>query len=278
MTNPKPFLRWAGSKKKLLPRLIKFWSPNYSRYLEPFMGSAVLFFSIAPQQAILSDINEDLIDVFNAIKNSPKAVHRRLRELPRGKSAYYKIRQENTKGLGRLDRAARFIYLNRFCFNGIYRVNQSGKFNVPYGGNRNAYIPTLDDLHAASEILSGTKVLAEDFESILKRNVRRGDFIYLDPPYAQDNRKVFHQYRQNEFGIEDLRRLEKSINLIDDRSAHFLLSYGWCPEALRVFESWPHQKIMVQRNIAGFVKSRRLAAEMLVTNIPTGFGSRNYGR
>ncbi len=267
-TKPRPFLRWAGSKKKLLPRLVEFWSPNYSRYLEPFMGSAVLFFSIAPQRAILSDINDELIEVFSAVKRYPRAIHSRLLELPRGKRAYYKIRKENSNGLGLIDRAVRFIYLNRFCFNGIYRVNQNGKFNVPYGGNSNAYVPTLEDFKSTSAALRRTNIIADDFESTLKKNVRKGDFVYIDPPYAQDNRKVFHQYRPNEFGLEDLNRLARSLDLINRRGAHFLLSYGWCPEALRIFRSWPHQKLMVHRNISGFVESRRLAAELLMTNIP----------
>lgn len=232
------------------------------------MGSAVLFFSLAPERAILSDINSDLINAFIAVKEHPRAVYNRLTDLPRGKRAYYKIRAESTKGYSLIDKAVRFIYLNRFCFNGIYRTNLVGKFNVPYGGNNKAYLPTLDDLQVASRVLQSAKLMAGDFEEVIKKGVRKGDFVYMDPPYAQDNKEVFHQYRPNEFGLQDLCRIKDALDLIEERGAYFLLSYGLCPEATKLFKHWPHRKLMVQRNIAGFVESRRRAAELLVTNIP----------
>src|SRR5690348_2999207 len=166
---PKPFLRWAGSKKKLLPQLSEFWSDSFKRYVEPFMGSAALFFSLDPKKAVLSDINEDLINAFIQVQAHPRAVHNRISKLPKGKEAYYKIRREGLKGSA-LDRAARFMYLNRFSFNGIYRTNLKGEFNVPYCNDRYAYLPTLEDLLCASRALSRAKIVASDFESILDRH------------------------------------------------------------------------------------------------------------
>lgn len=230
------------------------------------MGSAALFFSLDPAKAVLSDINEDLINAFMAVQTHPRAVYNRLSKLPRGKLAYYRIRAEGLRGYSSLDRAARFIYLNRFSFNGIYRTNLKGQFNVPYCNNRNAYLPTLEDLLLASNALSRASIIASDFETVLQNQIKEGDFVYLDPPYAQDNKNVFHQYRPHEFGLDDLERLDDMLHRIDNKGATFLLSYGYCPEACEVFDRWPQKKIMVQRNIAGFVDARRRSAELLVTN------------
>ncbi|WP_167631099.1 DNA adenine methylase [Mariprofundus ferrooxydans] len=263
----KPFLRWAGSKRKLVPYLSTYWDNSFERYIEPFMGSAVLYYELDPNKAILSDINKELIQTFTEIKNNPKEVHKTLSALNPDKENYYAVRATDSESLNSVERAARFIYLNRFCFNGLYRTNQKGKFNVPFAPSGTGNIPTVEHLELASKKLANTELLAEDFESVLIRHVKAGDFVYLDPPYATNSKRVFREYGPGSFCVDDLDRLQKILSTIDQRGAHFVLSYGSCPEALDTFSNWKPETVSVQRNISGFVKGRRKSEELVFTNI-----------
>lgn len=265
MNNGRPFLRWAGSKRRLIPKLISYWGEGFTRYIEPFMGSAVLFFAIEPASAILSDINDNLVETFCAVRDHHRAVYNRLLRLPLGKDAYYQIREEDTSRLSSLDQAARFVYLNRFCFNGLYRTNQSGKFNVPYAASKTGRLPTLEELSNAAKILSCAEIKTRDFERTLQ-DVRAGDFFYMDPPYAVQNRRIFRQYGPDCFGTEDLARLASALPRIDRNGATFLVSYAMCPEALDAFSGWHIRQAQTQRSIAGFSRHRRKDIEILVSN------------
>ena len=261
----KPFLRWAGSKKRLIPKLSPYWGNGYARYIEPFMGSAALFFAIEPTNAVLSDVNSDLVETFCAVRDHPRAVFNRLVRLPLGKEAYYQIRQLNAPQLPPLDRAVRFLYLNRFCFNGLYRTNGEGKFNVPYSDSKTGNLPSLDELRKAASALSCAKILARDFIETLNE-VQADDFVYMDPPYAVQNRRIFRQYGPASFGIEDLARLATSLPEIDKRGATFLVSYAMCREAMEAFSGWHIRRAHTQRSIAGFSRHRRKAVEIFVSN------------
>lgn len=265
MSKSKPFLRWAGSKRRLIPKLISYWGDGFMRYVEPFMGSAVLFFAIEPDSAILSDINANLVETFCAIRDHHRAVYNRLLRLPLGKDAYYQIREEDASRLSALDQAARFVYLNRFCFNGLYRTNQKGKFNVPYAASKTGRLPTLEELSSAAKILSRAEIKTRDFEGTLQ-DVRAGDFLYMDPPYAVQNRRIFRQYGPDCFGTDDLDRLASALPHIDRSGATFLVSYAMCPEALEAFKGWHIRKAHTQRSIAGFSRHRRMDVEILVSN------------
>lgn len=261
-----PFLRWAGSKRQLVPKLASFWTPSFQRYFEPFMGSACLFFALRPRKAVLSDANRQLVQTFRVVKKNPEKLAQSLEQLPMGRTAYYNLRSQNHRELSDVDAAARFIFLNRFCFNGLFRTNQAGEFNVPYASSKTGRLPTLHHLLEASKLFKGTRLLCEDFETVLA-DVGAGDFVYLDPPFAVSNRRVFRQYGPNEFGLDDLRRLASAIARIERRGAVFVLSYAYCSEALDLFRGWPTRKIFVRRNIAGFTRSRRTAAELLISNL-----------
>jgi DNA adenine methylase len=264
----KSFLRWAGSKQKLIPSLKEYWGSGYNRYFEPFVGSGKLFFSINPERAILSDTNFELVETYLQIKKNPYPVYKILKNFKTTKKEYYRIRAINPQQLGLNQRAARFIYLNKLCFNGLYRTNANGVFNVPFSGenvfNAEAEFETLKTV---SKQLRDTEILLGDFEKIIRNHIQKGDFVYLDPPYAVENRKIFKQYGPHTFGINDLKRLNRLINYIDRKGAYFLLSYAYCKEALDLFKDWKIRKKYTQRNIAGFAKYRRKAAELFVTNI-----------
>jgi DNA adenine methylase len=263
----KPFLRWAGSKKKLLPKLTSYWNDNFSRYVEPFMGSASLFFSIAPSKAVLSDINSELVHTYCVVRDHPKRIHTVLTSLPKGKEAYYRIRSQNPKDLPAIERAAKFVYLNRFCFNGIYRTNTKGEFNVPYSPKGTGDLPTLEELREISNVLQSVNIRCADFETILLKKVRKNDFVYLDPPFAVANRRVFRQYGPQTFGLSDLKRLNDALVHIDRVGAKFLVSYAVCKEALKCFSEWNIKRAFTQRNVSGFAEHRRRAVELLVSNI-----------
>ncbi len=263
----KSFLRWAGSKQKLLPHLKEYWEEGHIRYIEPFMGSAKLFFSLDINEAILSDTNSELVDTFNQIKKNPYPVYKILKSLKVSKTEYYKIRAVDPKSLGRNQRAARFIYLNKLCFNGLYRTNSNGKFNVPYSHDNLFDLKTeIEILKVTSKKLTNAKIICGDFEQIVRSNLAKGDFVYLDPPYAVENRRIFKQYGPHTFGLDDLKRLNELLYFIDKKGAKFLLSYAFCKEAFAIFSKWPHKKRVIQRNISGFAKYRRKAVEVLFTN------------
>lgn len=265
MLERKPFLRWAGSKRKLIPKLIQYWDKGSTRYIEPFMGSAALFFAINPAKAILSDINLELVETFKAVRDHPQAVYNRLSHLPLGKDSYYEIRQKDASCLKPFDQAARFIFLNRFCFNGLYRTNMKGQFNVPYASSKTGRLPSLLQLKYISNILSKIEIINCDFEDTLAE-VKHGDFVYMDPPYAVQNRRIFRQYGPDCFGLNDLERLSSALPKIDQIGATFLVSYAMCREAINAFKGWNIRRAKTQRSVAGFSANRRKAVEILVSN------------
>ena len=263
---PQPFLRWAGSKRQLVPTLRRYWSPRFNRYIEPFAGSACLFFDLMPERALLGDINNELINVFRCVKRHPTRVGSEVAALPRGRRAFYRLRRKDPSDLTSIDAAARFIFLNRFCFNGLFRTNLTGQFNVPYGGARVGHLPTVEELCLASQALRSAKFLPGDFEQVLAK-AEEGDFVYLDPPFAVENRRVFRQYGPQTFGSHDLARLAGALDKLHARGVSFVVSYAYCAEAKKAFAKWPQRKLFVSRNIAGFRRFRRRAAELIVTNI-----------
>lgn len=265
--NSRPFLRWAGSKRKLLPQLSPYWQKGFKRYVEPFMGSASLFCATKPASALLSDINKDLVATFVTVRDHPRAVYNRLSKIPKGKRSYNRLRSIDPSTLNAFDRAARFIFLNRFCFNGIYRTNTAGAFNVPYAPSGTGPLPSWKEFLATTHCLKPATILCADFEKVINRHVRKGDFVYLDPPYAVENRRIFRQYDPQTFGLDDLKRLCKALNTITNRGAKFVLSYAYSPEGIFYFRKWKSKKVFIQRNVSGFAEHRRTAAELIVTNI-----------
>lgn len=263
-----PFLRWAGSKRAAVPILSKFAPKEFGKYVEPFAGSACLFFYLQPSKAILADLNQELIETYRAIKREPGAVARTLNHIPFGRQAYYEVREQQLKKSDHIRRAARFIYLNRFCFNGLYRTNSDGAFNVPFGAPRNATVPTRDHLKRCSNALSFARLYAGDFERIVTDNVSKGDFVYLDPPFFQTEGRVFRQYNSKPFMRQDLERLAKLLDHIDRVGATFLLSYAKNDEAKDLFRGWYSRTISLQRNISGFAGARGKAFEIIASNAP----------
>jgi DNA adenine methylase len=192
------------------------------------MGSAALFFSAKPARAILSDLNQELVSTFLTVRRAPHAVAAVLATHSNSRREYYRVRSQPVERLSSVERAARFIYLNRFCFNGLYRTNTQGKFNVPYGRPKNDNRPTDSALTECAQLLRRATVCAGDFQEIVATNVRSGDLVYLDPPYAVTKRRIFKEYSEKSFDAADLERLDALVHLVDSRGATFVLSYAYC--------------------------------------------------
>ncbi len=266
-------VRWAGSKKTLLPTLRQHWRNDKSgvRYVEPFCGSACLFFDLEPKSAILSDINRELITAYREIKSRPLQVIDCLKDYKQNKEFYYRLRGVDPATMSKPEIAARFLFLNRLCFNGIYRTNKGGAFNVPYARPKRRRKFDTNIILDMSRLLKRAQLIDDDFEAVLDE-VRTEDFVYLDPPFAVANRRVFAEYHPDSFSSKDIKRLGKSLRVLDRRGSHFVLSYANSAEGRGLVADWNWRRIRTRRNIAGFVGDRRSAYELIASNreLPNG--------
>ncbi|MGI9075215.1 MAG: DNA adenine methylase [Bryobacteraceae bacterium] len=262
-----PFLRWAGSKRRLLPVLQSFWTKKHKRYVEPFAGSACLFFAIKPPKAILGDLNPELIATFIEVKYRIGAVLNELKTLrPEDREEYKRLRGIDISTMTSPARAARFIYLNRYCFNGIYRTNMLGQFNVPYSGVRCGAVPSDAVFQKCSNRLRSARLVNGDFESVLKY-AEKGDLVYMDPPFAVQARRVFRQYDPSTFTSEDISRLRGWMERLNAARINFIVSYAESDEADVLRRNFSYETVSVRRNIAGFAGHRALTNELLISNI-----------
>jgi DNA adenine methylase len=218
-----PFLKWAGGKRWLVGSGLSFMPKEYNNYLEPFLGSGALFFSARPKGSVLADINLDLIETYNAIKTDWKNVDLCLRKHAKlhGDTYYYKVRASTPRKP--YSKAARFIYLNRTCWNGLYRVNLKGEFNVPKGTKENVLLES-DDFEAVSDSLKSSKIKCQDFQTTI-RSAREGDFVYVDPPYTvKHNTNGFLKYNEKIFSWDDQVCLRDVIEEASNRGVQFTIS------------------------------------------------------
>lgn len=259
----KTFLRWAGSKRQLLPELKKYIPDRYERYVEPFAGSACLFFDIGPAAAIIGDINSDLIDTYKTIQRQWKKVAEALENLVPCEKTYYALRSCQPNFLSRTERAARFIYLNRFCFNGLYRTNNQGEFNVPYGGESTGRLPTHEELREAASLLRRATIVDGSFETSLSM-VRQGDFVYMDPPYLRKRKRSFTEYAAFGFGAKELFLLRRWMELLKQQNTPFLVTYTDCAEARMLSKGFRCDRVQTRRCISGFVNSRKTVWDVII--------------
>ncbi|MDN5390885.1 MAG: Dam family site-specific DNA-(adenine-N6)-methyltransferase [Pseudomonas sp.] len=260
-----PLFRWAGSKKKLLPSIKSRFPSAYGTYHEPFCGSACLFFDVLPRSAVLSDRNEELMMAYREIQKSPEDVYGFLGSYEISKDKYYELRALDVSTLSSPARAARFIYLNKLCFNGVYRTNKLGLFNVPMG-TKTGKMPTLDVLARFSDALQGVKLVGGDFSEI-SENIKSGDLVYLDPPYSKPESRERGEYGPGSFHFSDIERLVSFLDYINSIGAFFIFSYSDC-EIIRknLREEWNTDVVSVRRHVAGFSAHRKVVDELIVSN------------
>ena len=259
-------IRWAGSKRKLLPVLLPYTQKLLSdRYIEPFLGSGCLFFSLPSTTAIVGDINKDLINLYDKVKHAPEELYAHFSTLKTNKEDYYIYRNQFNKEENSLIKASLFLYLNKLSFNGIYRTNKKGEFNVPIG-SRYGKLPNLEKILSFSEKLKDVKLINGDFIETLKC-VRENDLIYLDPPYDYSGRIDRGEYGEGSFKAVDLNRLSESLEKIDLRGAKFILSYLDVPDVDFIKARWHSRDIQVKRQVASFASKRKSVSELIISNV-----------
>jgi DNA adenine methylase len=270
-----PVLRWAGSKKKLLPLLCAATPRNIRRYVEPFAGSSILSLRTIAKSRVLNDLNTDLVSAYRMLQKDPKKLWNSLSFLPQDAESYYQIRSLDPKELNEFEQATRFIYLNRFCFNGVYRTNKQGQFNVSRGMG-NLTIPTKKVFEDFAAHLMNAELMSADF-SVAAKKAGKNDFLYLDPPYALGEKRDRGEYGCDSFKEKDELRLIKAMKQASNRGAKVLLSYSPSVRIIEGLSDWHVKHIEVNRHVAGFVGARRNAAEILISNYqwdnPTSTGS-----
>ncbi len=244
--------------------LLKAAPSTYNTYIEPFAGSAVPFLGFNPQTAVLADINTDVIQAYRQLKTSHRKLWWIISSLPITEEFYYELRSVQPDQLSPIERAARFIYLNRYCFNGVYRTNLKGEFNVSRGKGALG-IPSLELFKGFSDRLKNTKLVNRDFETVIDSS-RKNDFIYIDPPYIDSSKRDRGEYGLNSFKGRDLDRLISSLQRADSRGVSVMISYRDCPILQSQLSTWHQKSITVRRSVAQKTENRKPAEELLVTN------------
>jgi len=261
-----PFLKWAGGKRWLVQYYAGFLPQRFNRYFEPFLGSGAVFFYLVPQMATLSDSNKGLIETYQALKNAPKDIDKLLKLFQKKHSPelYYSMRESIPDDL--IGRAARFIYLNRTCFNGLYRVNRNGVFNVPMGSKTVVEFPDgyLEDISAA---LQCATVRVSDFEVIIDQT-KKGDLLYVDPPYTvMHNNNNFIKYNANLFSWNDQIRLASAIRRAARRGALIMLSNADSRPVRALYRDFGnHYHLKRLSLLASTSENRGKTTELLITN------------
>lgn len=257
-------LRWSGSKAKLIPELKRLRPATFARYIEPFAGSASLFFAVTPRRAILGDLNPHVMAVYRAIGEDPNAVADVLASIPLTGDAYYVLRALDPSTLSLFERAARLIFLMKACFNGVYRTNRQGHFNVPMG-NRVYALPTREELVLAQRLIAGTQLLDGDFRETIAHS-QPNDWIYMDPPYRQPGR-----YR-GEYGYA-AEFSQDALNVLIDRAKELaaagrliMLSYAYDERVIAALPRWSVHRVSTVRTVASAAGARREARELILTS------------
>jgi DNA adenine methylase len=260
-----PFLKWAGGKRWLVKRHIEFFPENFNVYYEPFLGAGSVYFYLKPRQAFLADINEELIIAYNAIKNNWTRLHEILviHQENHSSDYYYSIRDESP--IDPIERAARFIYLNRTCFNGIYRVNLQGRFNVPKG-SKDSVLLESDNFQALSELLLRAELRVSDFEPLVNAS-NIDDFVFADPPYTvRHNQNGFIKYNETLFSWNDQVRLADSLWRAKNRGVKILSTNANHQSVRELYEERDFEVILVTRysSISATPERRNQYEEIIV--------------
>jgi len=271
-------VKWAGGKKQLLKQIEEFLPSRIENYIEPFVGGGAVAFFILKKYSVknvfISDINKELVKAYQQIKKNPKPLIKKLKEHKENhcKEYYYKVRSYDVNSLTDLELIARFIYLNKTCFNGLYRVNSKGGFNVPMGDYKNPCVCSEEDLNEISNLLKNTTIKKMNFKEVLKY-AKKGDFIYFDPPYHPlENSKSFTTYTKNNFIESDQRDLANVFQTLDKRGCKVMLSNSDTPLIKELYKKYNIHVLKATRRINSNAKGRGKINEFLITNYDSGSG------
>lgn len=274
MIKGKPFVKWAGGKRQILDQLKEYLPTQYNCYYEPFIGGGALFFELAPKKAIINDSNKELMNVYQVLRDYEKYTKMckilNKYEANHSEEQYYKIRnldkEKNFNKLSDYKKAARTLYLNKSCFNGLYRVNRKGQFNVPFNKNKKVNTYDSENLLTIHMHLNMNDITIQniDFEESVK-TAQKGDFIYFDPPYDSDT-TTFNSYTEEGFNKEEQRRLAKVFKELTDRGVYVMLSNHNTLLINELYKDYNIHKISAKRSINSKGNKRGKVEEVIITN------------
>ena len=265
-----PIVKWVGGKRQLMFELLKNRPKSYNRYFEPFIGGGALFFELQPENAYISDMNDELINLYSVVRDNVYELISDLNKHEVSKEYFLEIRNldrtDEYKNLSNVQRASRFIYLNRTCFNGLYRVNSQGQFNVPFGNYKNPRIVDENNLLNCSELLKNTEIKCADFSEILTK-VKKGDFVYFDPPYVPLNEtSSFTSYTKEGFDMDMQFKLREVCDELDSMGVMFMLSNSDTKFVNELYSNYEIKKVFASRAVNANAEGRGKITEVLVRN------------
>ena len=265
-----PIVKWVGGKRQLMFELLKNKPENYNRYFEPFIGGGALFFELQPENAYISDMNEELINLYQVVRDNVDELITDLQKHNISKEYFMEIRNidrtKEYKSWSNVKKSSRFIYLNRTCFNGMYRVNSKGEFNVPFGHYKNPRILDENNLINCSNLLQRTEIKHADFSEILKA-VKKDDFVYFDPPYVPlSETSSFTSYTKDGFDMDMQFKLRDVCDELDSMGVKFLLSNSDTKLVNELYENYNIKKVFASRQINANADGRGKITEVLVRN------------
>lgn len=266
----RPFVKWVGGKGQLVARLQNKMPDKYSRYFEPFLGGGALFFRLMPRKAFLSDINDELINTYEVVRDDVEGLIRELRKHRHDEEYFYQVRNwdrlEDYLEISPARRASRFIFLNKTCFNGLHRVNSKGFFNVPFGDYSNPSILDAANLRRCSAVLKGSIIRKASYLSV-EASAKSGDFVYFDPPYAPlSATSSFTSYTSSGFSSADQEQLRDLCVRLDRKGVFFMLSNSSAPLILDLYNSFNLSLVDAKRSINSKGNGRGAVKEVIVTN------------
>lgn len=263
----KPILKWAGGKTQMLGDLLPKVPTSYGRYIEPFFGGGAMFFALQPENAVISDSNPELINMYHEVADHVEDIIQYLKRYENTSEMFYAVRSQEWTTLPKAEAAARTIFLNRTCYNGLYRVNKKGQFNVPYGKYKNPKICDKDGLRAASAALKKAEILCGDYMLVLEHYAQPGDFVFLDPPYLPISEYAdFKRYTKEQFYEEDHIELAKTIMTLHERGCHVILTNSNHPLVHELYAPFNIDVIQTKRHISCNGSTRK--GEDVIVTIP----------
>lgn len=264
-------IKWVGSKKKLINNISKKIPQKINNYFELFAGSAVMLFHLEHPKSFISDINLELINFYKVLKDSPQELIKEVKNIQITEENYYKIRNWDREpnwisNWTELQRATRFLFLNRTCFNGVWRINSKGYFNTPYGKKNEVQVDFKEEtLKKASEFLKNVNIFCEDFEFFLPM-IKENDLVYLDPPYAINKNSGQSSYNQKDFLFDEQIRLKNFCKKLNSQNTKFILSNSYSEEIIELYKDFSIDIINVKRCVGSTKESRKNVQEVLVSN------------
>jgi DNA adenine methylase len=267
----KPILKWAGGKTQLLKVLVASLPKSFNRYIEPFLGGGALLFRLALAGALASDSNQELIQFYGIVRDRADELLAAVTKLPVAREVYYTLRSADPESMDPISRAARFLYLNKTCYNGLHRVNRKGQFNTPFGGRTHVRVVDPDNIRRAAKVLAQTELLCADYRDIL-HNAEPGDFVYLDPPYLPlGGYSDFKRYTPQFFGHEDHIQLAADFRDLAARRVQALLSNSANPAIEELYSDFPMIRVRASRQINCRANGRGQITELLIANYDLGW-------